>query len=283
MSFAAYAQLFISVVPLILSTTFYIFNYSFFINICINNFYYAEYGIDEFASFDNDTYPIFYEKQEKLDSFPTYNFENCEVVKRFDYKYVYQRTYNYPFDCSTEKYHPLVYLGTDLKPLAINTKLASLLSEEHSIFYIKNGFVSEEVLIGDVNNKMIDIFVPHYNVIDFENKNDKYQYKTVAGYKYVLFIPHCFAYLFGHYMTDGLMGYMNVPQWIWDLNPVIVQNNFHSLLSEHLKMFGHENVQILYAKKQFIYGEHVFVCASRDHIIGYGVRSLRMLRDKMYK
>ena len=235
-----------------------------------------------FVIYNKNSFPIFWEKQSEIKKFPSFDISSCKVVERYDYAYQYQITYNYPFKGSKEMYNPLVYLGTDLTPLSINEKLAPLLSEEYSIFQIDNGYVCNEYLIGGQNNIIIDIFNPHYNAVNYENIN-KRKISTLKGFKYVLFVPHTYSYLFGHYFSDGIMGYLNVPQWIWDLNPVIVQSNFHDLLREHLKAFGQNNVTIISSYGKFIYGEHVFVCANRDVYFGYGIHSLPILRDKFYK
>ena len=174
---------------------------------------------------DYGDHPRFSEKQCKLSSFPIFHMEKCKVISRYQYPYQYQKTYNYPFEGSTTLYNSLVYLGTDLKPFTVNVKLSSILSEEYSVFQLDNGFVSDDYWIGAPGDLLIDIWNPHYNVADLENAYKREKIPTFMGYKYVLFVPHSFSYLFGHYFCDGIMGYMNVPQWIWDLNPVIVQNN----------------------------------------------------------
>ena len=228
-------------------------------------------------------HPIFFEKQCELTSFPRFVMETAKVISRYDYPFTYQKTINHPFTGSKTMYNPLVYMGTDLKPFVVYVKLTSILSEEYSIYQLDNGFVSDDYWIGTPENQLIDIWIPHYNIADLENAPKREKIPTYKGFKYVLFVPHSYSYLFGHYFCDGIMGYMNVPQWIWDLNPVIVHNNFHDLLHEHLKVFGHENVTIIAPKHKFVYGEHVFICANRDCHNSYGIHSYPILRDKLYR
>ena len=160
-------------------------------------------------------------------------------------------------------------------PLLVHT----LFVEQINLFEIPNGYAGFGQLICNQTH-LIDITEAFYNVktiIDRENQLTKY-----IGVRYALVPFYRWSNVFGHWITDVMGPLMFVPDWIWNLNPLIVVwcRDF-KFVDEFLTAIGHPNLKVATVHEFTVYAEHLFVAHGRALLHSCGARSMALLREKL--
>ena len=217
----------------------------------------------------------FFEKQEELNG--TYSIQATgTIVYRSDAIYEdYYSWVNFETYKKGHVYGSLVFPG-DKTPDAIDTPIVPICREKVEFYHIKNAFVSGwfEIVLSNGSNL-------------FLNRNPcrswpQYKAQTIVAkqaYKYGVFTPIYWPNVFGHWVNDGLSGLVLIPQWVWNLNPVLVHYSDINLIRDHLDAVGLGHIQCVSAKGA-TFVENLFFCKADEAWNGLGITSYPIIQKK---
>ena len=92
-------------------------------------------------------------------------------------------------------------------------------------------------------------------------------------------IPFINFHSFGHWINDGLTAIVSLPQWVWDLDPVLVSKVERGMILEHMKAVGLGHIQVIFPGN-YVYGEHVFLCKGGECYNSFGLHSYPEIRKR---
>ena len=116
-------------------------------------------------------------------------------------------------------------------PEAVRTSVIPAYREKNDFFHIKDVFIKKEydIILPDGNFLFLVM-----NPFQPKLKHVVENIRASVSYMYVVYIPMFIWYSFGHWMNDGLPATVSMPQWVWDLDPVIVCPADRELVKTHL-------------------------------------------------
>ena len=108
---------------------------------------------------------------------------------------------------------------------------------------------------------------------------------TVACYENVVFPLIKWNGNFGHWIHDALAGLIWIPQWVWDLNPVIVAKHNPVVVNYTLKSIGVDidKVQVVHFDDKFVFARNGYISAGYELTHGLGVETFPVMREKFAK
>ena len=102
---------------------------------------------------------------------------------------------------------------------------------------------------------------------------------TSYAFRYVVAVPYLWQASFGHILIDGMFGYMNIPHWVWSLNPVVVISAGESMLEDHFAAIGLSDIKIL-TTTNYVFGEYIFMAKDKLEWCGVGSMLFPTLKAK---
>lgn len=104
---------------------------------------------------------------------------------------------------------------------------------------------------------------------------------TKMAFEHVVFSSYgCSG--FGHFYHDHLSALLKIPQWVWDLNPVIVFRFNQSFVRNAFKIFGFDKYKVVMpSKNYFIYAMNAYTARTPESYQGYGTATYKYLRKRL--
>ena len=106
---------------------------------------------------------------------------------------------------------------------------------------------------------------------------------TSFAFRYAIVIPFLWSECWGHNLIDGMGAYLNIPNWVWGLNPVVIVVSERVARDTHnlFEGIGMHDIQIQYSDK-YVYAEYMFICQDSLEWCGFGYSTIPTLR-KMFE
>ena len=200
------------------------------------------------------------------------------VVRQYAMTFPYQEGFVYPENLDLNRL-PYVYLGKRYRNYIQRVPIDAFFFEHVDVFEIPHGYIGKGDLVG-TESYLIDTYDYDFDrkgIIKNEQENFEY-----IGYEYVLAPLYRFTNHFGHWICDAVGPLTFVPEWVWDLDPVVVvANTAPDLAREYINVLGHPNAKIISSNQYIVYAEHLFVAHGRGVVNPCGAHSLNVLRGKL--
>ena len=138
---------------------------------------------------------------------------------------------------------PLVHMESDYKGHIIRVPVDTFFIEHVDIFEVPNGYVGKGDLLASQTH-IIDTYdydFDYKGILKIVKKKVNY-----FGYRYAVAPLYRFSHLFGHWVSDAIGPLLFLPDWIWDLNPVLVIADTDLVLArEYINAIGHPEISII--------------------------------------
>ena len=158
-----------------------------------------------------------------------------------------------------------------------NTPIVPFYREKVEFYHLRNAFVFNRWVIFMENGD--NLYLCNNPCRGYSlDKNEK-QIVADRSYKYAVFIPYYWPETFGHWINDGLCGILQMPKWVWDLDPVLLYVKSTETTPEHMKVIGLGDVPLIY-NHQYTFVEHLFLCKETDAWNGFGISSFPIMKQK---
>ena len=205
-------------------------------------------------------------------------------VMHYDLKFPYQEQFVYPQNFDKERL-PLVLVDHKYNGSQISFFVETLFSEQADIFELPNGYV------GFMSSFVGNFVASSTNVIDMYGDTtitpkllrgfSRKRYH-ITGVRYALAPIYKWSYVFAHWVTDAIGALLNVPEWIWNLKPVLVVSQTQiPLIKEYMKIIGHSDLRFILTNNTCVFAEHLFVIRGRGIVHPFGSHAMRLLREKL--
>ena len=223
---------------------------------------------------------VFYEKQEEL---PTHSMVTSGILVHRDQAKLDGFETWFFFASPEERVvkEPLVWLNQ--KPSVVYTPYTSCYREKVEYYYITNSYFRPNKL------RRWDIYLENGDYLNLvrnplygEPKPSKETLTSKYAFRFVATIPFFWPVNWGHCVIDGITGVVNMPEWIWELNPVFVVGANGDLMREFFKAFSLEHIQVI-ESVDLIYGEHIFLCKESYPWNGFGIKSIGLVKKKFFE
>ena len=205
-----------------------------------------------------------------------FDFRNAEIVTKRDFPFDDNIKFEFHTKLKQENL-PLAYAGKDYDCCSIYTHINTIESEVVNIFLLKYGYCANQ-FIGR-GHQIIDMFMMYEYSPDYIHK---YRFPSPVGYRYVIVSWSRYENVFGHLISDVVAPLLYVPQYIWDLKPVLfVQSVPIPLIQEYMCVIGHGDIKIISPPYEAIYAENLYIVQGATTINPCGFHAIPMLRQKI--
>ena len=228
------------------------------------------------------------EKQKEIVNYIKFNLKKAKYLPVQKAKFIYHQPFYFEYNLD-EDMNPLAYVGNNFSCDIMTVFADTFFSEGVDIYMLKNGYIGNYLILGTSKNELIDMFgvkkiSKHENVFIYK-KIKKQNFTNKIGYRYVLAPVFRYGHIFAHWITDVICPLQYVPQWIWDLNPVIcLQQANIEIAKEYLDIIGHKNIKInILEKGEVVYGEYLFIVKGLGVVHPCGKFGLPSLKNKIQK
>ena len=188
-----------------------------------------------------------------------------------------QRTVKITFFKDNNISSPLLYHNCTKKEVRNYIPCGALPSyREISTFYhLKNAFVSPGKQVGLETGGSWKLFT--------HVKSKSNVGKVVSGYVHVVFPPSTEYLVYGHWINDCLCSFLEMPKWVWSLNPVIVCGVRREIMKFHLKAMRLDHIELVNPYDDYVFCENLYLVKAGDDVHGFGIAAYPILQDKFRK
>ena len=215
-------------------------------------------------------------QQSTIDDLLLFDFKNAIIVNKTDFDFENNITFYYHKEFKQENL-PLAYVGRDYSNSSMYTHINTFENEVVSIYHIRSGYFAN-AFIG-CGNQIIDFYLmPAYN----PDYCHKYRFQTKYGFEYAICALSRYEDKFGHLISDIIGPLLHVPDYIWDLEPVLcIQSVPIVLIREYMNIIGHGNIKIIHPQYTTVFAENLYVVQGAESVNPCGFHSLPILRKKI--
>ena len=225
-------------------------------------------------------------QQIEIQNYKKFNLHKAKYLPVQKAKFNFHQSFYFEYDLNQD-YNPLAYVGTNYSCGIMTVFADTFFCEGIDIYLLKNGYIGNYLILGNSKNELIDMFNMEklYNVEDVYifDKIKNQNYSHTVGYRYVLAPVFRYGHLFAHWITDIMCPLLYIPQWIWDLNPVLcMQQANQEIAQEYLKIIGHHTITVqILNEGEIVYAEYLFLVKGLGMVHPCGKFALPLLRQKI--
>ena len=217
-------------------------------------------------------------KQSNINNFEPFDFKNCICINSSDPPFPPFKTFYYERKTDPNRV-PLAYVGKDYKGDSACLFAATFYLEAINLFYIHNGYLGDNCVVGMDGNYLLDI----YNSSKVVESKKKLNYPTKKGFRYVLSALTPYTSCFGHWISDVIGPLMYIDESIWELDPVLCLPYIDpAIVKQYLSIIGHSNIKHVTIKQEMVFAEHLYVLRGKTEIKTSGFHSFSILREKIF-
>ena len=223
------------------------------------------------AVFSIKTRAYYHGKNNMIYNIPTFRQGNLIEERNVDFE---QRSVKITIFKWKNVSSPLLYHVVPKKEFSGYIPCGALPSyrEIATFYHLKNAFVSPRVNIGLEKGAFWKFFT-HFNVTCPKGK-------VISGYAYAVYPPSNMYLIYGHWVNDCLCSFVEMPQWVWQLNPVIICSADRTMMNFHLKALGIDHLQVIDPGENYVYCENLYILKGGDDTHGFGVYGYPLLQEK---